>query len=206
MHAPSEMARPLFGGAMAIAPPGPYSDVSTFRQVPDNQEVFSDVDSGASFIVELLERKDVADAAAAGVYLADLLEYEEAVVAPPGPFQVAMPLGAPGAASSGVPPFVGGAACTAAIAKYKEAVRNRVLVLLAVVRLPFVGTDVLITHNVPLFIAPTSSAGASAAPGVAGRSLGAEVEAAAVAAAAAAFGAAVASLRVLQWGLFGGGG
>jgi hypothetical protein len=200
------MAKPLFGGAMAISLPGPYSDVSAFRQVPDNQEVFSDVDSGASFIVELVERKDVADSAAAGVFLADLLEYEEAVVAPPGPFQLPLPLGAPGAASSGGPPHVGGAACTAAIAKYKEAVRNRVLVLLAVVRLPSVDTDVLITHNVPLFIAPSSSAGASAAPGVAGRSLSGEGEEATVAAAAASFGAAVASLRVLQWSLFNGGG
>lgn len=56
-------ATPLFGGALSIVLPGDtdntYLDVSTFRQVPDNQEVFVDGSrTDDSVIVELLECAD----------------------------------------------------------------------------------------------------------------------------------------------------
>ena len=47
--------RELFGGGLSIKVPKHFKDVSSFRQVPDNQEVFVSNDSDDSLIVELLE-------------------------------------------------------------------------------------------------------------------------------------------------------
>eukprot|EP01147_Barroeca_monosierra_P003524 gene3524-6142_t len=51
----SLVARQLFGGAMSIEIPRRFVDVSQFREVPDNQEVFADGSTDQSFIIELLE-------------------------------------------------------------------------------------------------------------------------------------------------------
>ncbi|KAJ1727136.1 hypothetical protein LPJ61_004734, partial [Coemansia biformis] len=47
-------SRDLYGGAMSMAVPSGMVDVSNFRTVPDNQEVFAD-DNDCSVIVEILE-------------------------------------------------------------------------------------------------------------------------------------------------------
>ena len=46
--------RPLFGGAIELALPARFVDVSPFRQIPDHQEVFFDGPSDQSVIVEIL--------------------------------------------------------------------------------------------------------------------------------------------------------
>ncbi|KAI3630205.1 hypothetical protein MIR68_011640 [Amoeboaphelidium protococcarum] len=51
--------RQLFGGAMKCSVPSSYQDVSEFRQVPDNQEVFADTKSAASIIIELIDTSSV---------------------------------------------------------------------------------------------------------------------------------------------------
>ncbi|KAI3649078.1 hypothetical protein MP228_006932 [Amoeboaphelidium protococcarum] len=51
--------RQLFGGAMKCSVPRSYQDVSAFRQVPDNQEVFADTKSAASIIIELIDTSSV---------------------------------------------------------------------------------------------------------------------------------------------------
>ncbi|KAI3645717.1 hypothetical protein MP228_008645 [Amoeboaphelidium protococcarum] len=51
--------RQLFGGAMKCSVPISYQDVSEFRQVPDNQEVFADTKSAASIIIELIDTSSV---------------------------------------------------------------------------------------------------------------------------------------------------
>ncbi|OMJ25216.1 putative ran guanine nucleotide release factor [Smittium culicis] len=54
--------RPLFGGAItATLPKDQFMDVSEFRQVPDNQEVFVHSESEDSFIIEILEFIDAPD-------------------------------------------------------------------------------------------------------------------------------------------------
>ena len=53
--------RPLYGGAITMAYPRTYTDVSGFRAVPDHQEVWVEGKQGAgddSVIVELLNLKD----------------------------------------------------------------------------------------------------------------------------------------------------
>ena len=48
--------RELFGGAITVDLPTRMVDVSDFRPVPDNQEVWTDADRDESIILELLER------------------------------------------------------------------------------------------------------------------------------------------------------
>jgi hypothetical protein len=45
----------LYGGALKCALPSSFADASDMRQVPDNQEVWLDLESGLTIIVELLE-------------------------------------------------------------------------------------------------------------------------------------------------------
>lgn len=46
--------RDLFGGAMTMKIPSRLTDVSDFRPVPDNQEVFADGDTDQSIIIEIM--------------------------------------------------------------------------------------------------------------------------------------------------------
>ncbi|KAK7744335.1 hypothetical protein SLS62_010239 [Diatrype stigma] len=47
---------PLFGGALVCDLPASFADVSTLRQVPDNQEVYIDKDGFTSIIFDITER------------------------------------------------------------------------------------------------------------------------------------------------------
>lgn len=47
---------PLFGGALIADLPATFADVSTIRQVPDNQEVYIDKDGFTSIIFDIIER------------------------------------------------------------------------------------------------------------------------------------------------------
>jgi len=81
----------LFGGAIRLAIPSKWRDVSDIRQVPDHQEVYQDCTfaggiipssspgtiegTGGCLIVEILERQDdVKDAEAAKYFFTDLAE------------------------------------------------------------------------------------------------------------------------------------
>lgn len=58
----------MFGGGITVKVPKDFKDVSQFRQVPDNQEVFVSSTSDETLIVELLETPEEAqDAQDAGV-------------------------------------------------------------------------------------------------------------------------------------------
>lgn len=71
---------PLFGGALTASLPPSFTDVSTLRQVPDNQEVFVQSTGLSSISVDLLARvappeHDVhSDEDALAVHVDDLLE------------------------------------------------------------------------------------------------------------------------------------
>ena len=72
--------RQLYGGAMTIALPSSFVDVSEMRPVPDHQEVFCDTASNCnqSVVLEIVEMgpSDVVDVAA--YYLRDWMEQNEA--------------------------------------------------------------------------------------------------------------------------------
>ncbi|KAF2459475.1 hypothetical protein BDY21DRAFT_300199 [Lineolata rhizophorae] len=51
-------SRELFGGAMTVSLPSEFADVSSIRQVPDNQEVWLDTNGFTSIIFDITERVD----------------------------------------------------------------------------------------------------------------------------------------------------
>ena len=74
--------RELFGGAVGCAIPDNFMDVSGFRQVPDNQEVYADPQSDHSVIVEILEyvsSEQLAGMAPARYFFNDIAEANGAV-------------------------------------------------------------------------------------------------------------------------------
>ncbi|CAE8680809.1 unnamed protein product, partial [Polarella glacialis] len=113
----------LFGGAITCELPRSFSDASTFREVPDHQEVWVDCDSDRSLVIEILEKKDVPDDQAIAFFLSDLASFNEALEA-----EV---LSSRALAVEEVPQMPAAALCLGGlgeqtVAKFKEAVRNRV--------------------------------------------------------------------------------
>ncbi|KAI1004786.1 hypothetical protein K3495_g3431 [Podosphaera aphanis] len=76
----------LFGGAIFVELPETFADVSTIRQVPDNQEVFLDKDGFTSIIFDITERVGppgsgtAVDGAALTTHLEDITESENDTV------------------------------------------------------------------------------------------------------------------------------
>ena len=76
--------RELFGGAILASFPARYVDVSDFRPVPDNQEVWTDANRDESVIVEILERVEAGPSDAKGAaawFFRDLADVNDASVA-----------------------------------------------------------------------------------------------------------------------------
>jgi hypothetical protein len=48
-------SRELFGGAFRCAIASSFEDISQFRDVPDNQEVFADAETDCSVTIEITE-------------------------------------------------------------------------------------------------------------------------------------------------------
>ncbi|KAK8156470.1 hypothetical protein BKA80DRAFT_138111 [Phyllosticta citrichinensis] len=53
----------LYGGAITVELPAAFADVSTIRQVPDNQEVYLERDGFTSVIFDIMERVEQSQAA-----------------------------------------------------------------------------------------------------------------------------------------------
>jgi hypothetical protein len=141
----------LFGGAISIILPNAFDDISTIRQVPDHQEVFVDRNSEISFIVELVNfDSDVSDANAPGHYFSDLAECNEAKnvkIDSSGIVSVRgfMPL----LTEKSVVKCAIAGRQTVSKFRREDAPLEIVQILLVIVRLPHVGTDILISVNVP---------------------------------------------------------
>lgn len=147
----------------------PQIDASDIREIPDNQEVWLSPTGDESIIVEIVERQDLPDADAPGFYFGDLAQTNGAdgsgLAAVEGVVEVTA-ANAPQLLGDARPQASGARAFLVSgwqrVAKFKEGegARNEVCIRLAVVRLPAVGTDVLITINAPARIsAESSSAG-----------------------------------------------
>lgn len=147
--------RPLFGGAIHIALPTRFDDTSQFREVPDHQEVFSDPDTDQSVIVEIVEFDPsipdveigkfhldeiahVSDAAASQFIGVTALTNEQMPNLPPGVVKLV-------------------AVGDQRIAKFRETAFNTVRMFVAIIRLPQVASEILITLNTPLHIDQHSS-------------------------------------------------
>lgn len=157
------MQRDLFGGAVSCTIPASYIDVSSLRPVPDNQEVWNDVHLDRTLIIELLDREAKSNRDILQYVVDDLLEYQDARSAESSLSIIADTVDILGCKFANKMPFAQCASTVAMISKYKETARNEVVLLAAIIRLEDAGTDVFITHNVPLSIAPGSSSSAAAA-------------------------------------------
>lgn len=71
------ITRALFGGSMRCLVPSSLEDLSTFRQVPDNQECF--YDAVYLLAIEMLERQDISDDDASLFFFNDLAETNESI-------------------------------------------------------------------------------------------------------------------------------
>lgn len=152
------MLRLLFGGALSCDVPESFKDVSTFRQVPDNQEVFANAATDQCVIVELLQYEElIQDAQSARYFFNEIAQSNGC-----GPDEVTVLLeetlnaeytkiNVPHATQ-----IIVGDQC---VAKFKEGdhAKNVVRVYLGNIRLPTVSTDVLLSVSTPIRINPASS-------------------------------------------------
>lgn len=185
-------------------------DVSDFRQVPDNQEVYTDADTGASVIVELLSRQThVCNSEAGAFFYHDLakdngcapegISQEETCTLPPSAYpHLATSAAAVVSAECGsVAPQSCDFACLTTglqrISKYtnEKGKENLVFVGLAVLRFtPPVSTEILVSVSCPAWLHHESSDARVV------RRLLTEQERLQL------LHTAVASLEVLEWSLF----
>mmetsp|Transcript_3203 Transcript_3203/g.8673 ORF Transcript_3203/g.8673 Transcript_3203/m.8673 type:complete len:194 (+) Transcript_3203:158-739(+) len=139
--------RDLYGGAMELSVPERFDDVSPFRPIPDNQEVFSDPPPDQSVVVELMEwlgevemepsiRRHFEEIAATN----KASSFEVLLIEP---VRTVPDLGDPAAK---------GILCAGRqrVSKYRETEEHEILVLLCCYRMPAYTTDFLISYNAPL--------------------------------------------------------
>ena len=141
----------LFGGAISLRLPASFEDVSLVRQVPDHQEVYVDRLSERSLIVEIVQHdKDVSSALVARHYFTDLAECNEATSA--------ILDGSAVIADASFLPCLQDATAVKCALTGRQTVRKfgqanapaeTVQILMVVVRLPRVGSDLLLSMNVP---------------------------------------------------------
>eukprot|EP00033_Pygsuia_biforma_P006058 GCRY01006727.1.p1 GENE.GCRY01006727.1~~GCRY01006727.1.p1 ORF type:complete len:189 (+),score=37.25 GCRY01006727.1:104-670(+) len=149
----------LFGGAVVCDIPPRFFDISQLRQVPDNQEVFTDANRDETLVVELLALDhSVSDENCPKYYYDEQISDNEAKVITDFPEEMVpltpdtCPLLSEFEGSKGTAVFG-----RWAISKFKESARNEVSVCMAVVRLPQFETDLTLTLYHPVAIAPESS-------------------------------------------------
>jgi hypothetical protein len=189
------VARPLFGGAVELALPDRFVDISDFRPIPDSQEVFADSNLDQSLIIECVEHQTtLEDADSAAFYFADLATNNAAAHA-----QLSSQLQLGPDDLPWLPRDVHKALAIGeqAISKGRQQgihALNKVQIALCIVRLPLHQTDVLITLNTPIYIAEGSAAAEHAGAGFKGEFL----------AAPELFRKILATFKILDYGLFGG--
>ncbi|OQR85295.1 hypothetical protein ACHHYP_11995 [Achlya hypogyna] len=149
------MKRQLYGGALSCDVPSGFADVSEFRQVPDNQEVFAEATTDRCVIIELLQMEEtVTDAAAAAFYFNEIAD-SNGCTSTDRQLHQQFTMPATDVPMLQVPAHV--AVGTQLVAKYKEAAKNVIQVYVCVLRLPQVTTDIVVSVTVPVAVNPDSS-------------------------------------------------
>ncbi|ORX46477.1 Mog1p/PsbP-like protein [Hesseltinella vesiculosa] len=182
--------QPLFGGAMSTTVKASYLDASQIRQIPDNQEVFIDMNTQQSLIIELLEKVEHLNEEAARFHFEQIAEHNHA-----SSYSIksveheSVDVAAPHLPLDTTVYFVRG---MQNVAKFNEEAVNHVELVVAIVRLNKVDTDVIISLNVPTQVAAESSEMKDIN----------QIEASSVQAIVQEIKLVVASLQVNDWGLF----
>ncbi|KAG8349165.1 putative Ran interacting Mog1 protein [Trypanosoma vivax] len=167
-----EKTVPLYGGAITCTLPLSMVDVSELRQVPDTQEVYTEVETGTCVIFELLAReRGVGNEECGAYFYADLARAngcgKEDFTFSPQETLCAVDYPQISGPSSGLDEanrFACAFACLVTgrqrVSKYtnEKGKENDVLVVMAVLRFePPVSTDIIISISAPQRIHPESS-------------------------------------------------
>eukprot|EP00741_Cyanophora_paradoxa_P021689 tig00000241_g20935.t1 len=181
----------LFGGAMRCTVPAEYVDASDMREVPDNQEVFLDPSGDESVIIEIVELSaDVPESDMARFHFGEIASVQGAALGEGAALLQTRQLAASDVPLVSAPLSASLAVGAMGLSKHRS---NRDLTLVhvavAVLRLPQVDSEILVTFNGGTKRAWPGAAAAAGEPGAE--------------AAEAAARAALASLEVLDWSLFG---
>ncbi|CAO3619984.1 unnamed protein product [Cunninghamella echinulata] len=179
----------FYGGAISSVIRSSYIDASEIRQVPDNQEVFIDMNTQQSLIIELLEKVEYLDEEAAKFHFEQLAEQNDATGYTIENIEhINVDTAAPKLPKDTKVYFIRG---FQNVAKFNEKAINQVEIILALIRLEKVETDLIITLNAPIRVAPNSSENKDAVAPVVESSFIEEMK------------LIVQKLEVQDWGLFG---
>ncbi|KAF0508263.1 Mog1p/PsbP-like protein [Gigaspora margarita] len=151
--------RDLFGGAIVAHIPPTFIDVSDIREIADNQEVFADINSDESIVIEILQYvNEPSNEDAVRYHFASLAHDNDAE-----DFNTIQQITELTALEvPKLPPdtpkylLVG----QQQISKFDErdpSARNLVTILMALFRFPNIQTDIVITCNIPVILGATSS-------------------------------------------------
>ena len=142
--------RDLYGGAIKISIPNCFIDGSNIREVPDNQELFLDVNaSNRSIIIELLSFEQVKDEESVKYFFVDLCETNDCNTDELAKIHKIAVL-----TKEQVPHFDEKIYTSVLygeqhIAKARQTNRDLVMLYLVNIRLPHVSTDILINFHEP---------------------------------------------------------
>lgn len=185
----------LFGGALEWIAPDRFIDTSQFRDVPDNQEIFADPNTDQSLIIELLQfDNQIPNENAVTFHFQEVAQINDAgspshqsifKVEYLNPMEISN-------LASVKDLYVGCLFGQQLVSKFRESHRNIVNIYMAVIRIPHVTTDILITLNDPVALAPQSSSSKS----------GAVPQGSNVQQSLDMFSKIIRSLRIIDWGLF----
>ncbi|GAM27938.1 hypothetical protein SAMD00019534_111140 [Acytostelium subglobosum LB1] len=149
--------RELYGGAIHATVPIRFIDVAQIRRIPDHQELLVDDKTDQSIIIELLERQEhVPDDQSIQFHFNVVAD--ESDVAP----DKRLILNQRQLTSADMPHFANSVPkyilkARQMVAKFNETAENTVNVYMAIIRLERCKTDLLITYNEPVLLAPNSS-------------------------------------------------
>ena len=150
--------KPMYGGAMEMAVPTTFVDSSQFRQIPDHQEVWVDMDSSQSVILEILEHVEQEGEAAIRYH------FEEVGKANGCGAEEMRVTEVRALRESDLPKFNGRGITGHCLrgeqiaGKFNEEKKNIVYIEMALVRLPApASADLLLSLNTPTLCAPGSS-------------------------------------------------
>jgi len=156
--------RELYGGAMEIELPRRFQDISDFREVPSHQEVYVDVTTDQSLVIELLDLADTVPDKDSAAFHYNTLAEDNGVR--PGEARVVQISDAPADLCSNFDPTLYKSVLFGQqkVAKFKETAENLVKIYMCLIRLQEQSTDLLITLNEPIVIDPNSSSAATVDP------------------------------------------
>jgi len=182
------VTRPLFGGAMTIALPEPFTDVSAFRQVPNHQEVYLDPATDRSLVVEINQyNEEEEDSDAVKTFFVELCNDMQAEM----DTSALTPRELDSSSCPHLPAEVHKSVLVGVpkVSKYNQEALNYVQVTMCSIRLKQYESDILVIMYVPTAINDKSVvAGTEIVP--------AEVN-------AAIFSSALESFKIVDYGLFG---